>query len=243
MSEDFNVSPNKFEDTHSFLSNSNSCTLCESEEDLMECLDCKLKFCNDTHGEETDIISHIKGLEHYTYNLKNENNEYKELKCCKCDEKNIKYLYLYANDGNNNIKLLDIEHNIFCKTHAPPDCEPIIIYTNEMEKEINKNLFINRINKKKKKPIDYKKILERKELLSKLKDIGFRKFNRVKKTYEGMYEYYQVYKPLIIADYLYSKKLYEIECKYDYEIELLVNKKERYYFTIPKKFKEIELYP
>ena len=155
MTEDFNESPNKFEDINSFLSNSNSCTLCESEEDLMECSDCKFKFCNDMHGEETDIFNHIKGFEHYTYNLKNENNEYKEIKCSKCDEKNIKYLYLYTNDGNNEINSIDIEHDIFCKAHAPPDCEPIILYKYEIEKEINKKLFVKR-NKKQKKDIDYK---------------------------------------------------------------------------------------
>ena len=85
--------------------------------------------------------------------------------------------------------------------------------------------------------------MEKKALLAKLKDIGFRKFNRVKKAYESKYEYYQVYKPLVVADYLYSKKLYELECRYDYDIELLVNKNERYYFKIPKNFKEIYLYP
>ena len=242
MSEDFNESPNKFEDIHSFLSNSNSCTLCESEEDLMECPDCKLKFCNDIHGEETDVISHIKDFQHFTYNLKNENNEYKELKCCKCDENNIKNLYLFTNDGNNNIKSIDIEHDIFCKIHVHPGSEPIILYINEIEKEINKKLFVKR-NKRQKKDIDYKKILEKKALLIKLKGIGFRKFNRVKKTYESKYEYYQVYKPLIVADYLYSKKLYELECKYDYDIELLVDKNERYFFKIPKNFKDINLYP
>ena len=166
MSEDFNESPNKFEDILSFLSNSNSCTLCESEEDLMECPDCKLKFCNDIHGEETDVISHIKDFQHFTYNLKNENNEYKEIKCCKCDENNIKNLFLYTNDGNNNIKSIDIEHDIFCETHIRPGSEPIILYINEIEKEINKNLFVKK-NKKQKKDIDYKKILEKKALLIK----------------------------------------------------------------------------
>lgn len=244
MSEDFNESANKFEDTHSFLSNSNSCTFCESEEDLMQCSDCNLKFCNDINGEESDVICHIKSFEHYTYNLKNENDEYKELKCCKCGEKNIKVLYLYIIDNNNNINSIDIEHDIFCKIHAPKYCEPVISYINEIEKEINKKLFAKGNNKRQRKIIkDYKKILQRKELFLKIKDIGFRKFNRVKKAYESKYEYYQVYKPLVVADYLYSKKLYEEECKYDYDIELLVNKNERYYFKISKNFKDIALYP
>ena len=225
MNDDFNENEVKIEDQQSALNNRDLCTLCDSNEGLMECSKCNLKFCNEMYGNESCVITHLKSFQHYIYKLKTKRNIYEEIKCSKCDENNIQLLLLYINDENNEIKL-DIEHNIFCKEHAPDGSEPIISYINKKPKNVIK---------------DYKKIMERQEILMKFKDIGFRTFNNVKKTYDSKYEYYQVYKPLIVADYLYTKILYE--SKYDYDIELLVNEKERYYFKIPKKFREINLYP
>ena len=36
-----------------------------------------------------------------------------------------------------------------------------------------------------------------------------RKFNKVKLTYENKEEYFQIYKPLLIADMIYTKKVYD----------------------------------
>lgn len=63
----------------------------------------------------------------------------------------------------------------------------------------------------------------------------------MKLKYDNKYDYYQIYKPLIVADYLYTKKVYDT--KKEYDIELLVNKNEKYYFQIPEDFIEINFSP
>ena len=237
MSE-VNKNPEELEDNQFILNNKDACFFCNNDEGLLECSACNLKFCNEMNGNESDIITHIKTSKHYTYKLKTKKNIYEEIKCCKCGENNIQLLLLYINGGNDESKSIDI----FCKDHAPGGSEHIISYIKDEEKEINKNLIYKENNKKQKNTIkDYEKKMEREDLFKKFKDIGFRTYNNVKEKYGSKYEYYQVYKPLIVADYLYTKLLYE--SKYDYDIELLVNKKERYYFKIPKKFREINLYP
>ena len=70
-----------------------------------------------------------------------------------------------------------------------------------------------------------------------LDDIINRKLNKVKLIYENKDEYYKIYKPLIIADMLYTKKVYDSKTEFD--IELLVTKGEKYYFRIPEDFNEI----
>lgn len=72
-------------------------------------------------------------------------------------------------------------------------------------------------------------------------DIINRKFNKVKLTYENKEEYFQIYKPLLIADMIYTKKAYD--SKLEYEIELLVTKNEKYFFRIPEDFNEINTTP
>ena len=68
-----------------------------------------------------------------------------------------------------------------------------------------------------------------------------RKFNKVKLTYENKEEYFQIYKPLLIADMIYTKKVYD--SKLEYEIELLATKNEKYFFRIPEDFNEINTTP
>ena len=70
-----------------------------------------------------------------------------------------------------------------------------------------------------------------------LDDIINRKLNKVKLTYETKDEYYTIYKPLVIADMIYTKKVYDTKTEFD--IELLVTKSENYYFRIPEDFNEI----
>ena len=71
-------------------------------------------------------------------------------------------------------------------------------------------------------------------------DIIHRKFNKVQLKYKYKSTYYNVLKPLSIADMIYQRKLYEN--KKDYEIELLQNKG-RYYFLIEENFNEIDINP
>ena len=70
-----------------------------------------------------------------------------------------------------------------------------------------------------------------------LDDIINRKLNKVKLTYETKDEYYTIYKPLVIADMIYTKKVYDTKTEFD--IELLVTKSEKYYFIIREDFNEI----
>ena len=71
-------------------------------------------------------------------------------------------------------------------------------------------------------------------------DIIHRKLNKVQLKYKYKNTYYNVLKPLAIADMIYQRKLYEN--KEDYEIDLLENKG-RYYFLIPENFNQINITP
>ena len=63
----------------------------------------------------------------------------------------------------------------------------------------------------------------------------------MKLTYENKYDYYQVYKPLLIADMLYTRKVYEKKMEYD--IELCDIRNERFFFEIDSSFVEIDFSP
>lgn len=71
-------------------------------------------------------------------------------------------------------------------------------------------------------------------------DIIHRKLNKVQLKYKYKETYYNVLKPLSIADMIYQRKLYE--SKEDYEIDLLENK-ERYCFLLPENFNQINITP
>ena len=225
--EDFNEGQIKVEDKQS--------AFCKSE----FCAVCGLKFCNDIHDGISDILFHIQNALHYIFNIRIKPNKYENLKCFKCDVNDIRHLHLLANEGNNVIKTNDILESIFCDKHTSEGCEPLISSGNE--KKTNVKLIENDDNKNQKlEELDIEEIRERKELINELGDIVNRKFNKVKKTYENKEDYYRIYKPLIVADYLYTKEIYEDKEQYDIE---LLSKKERYYFKIPEDFKEINLFP
>ena len=69
-------------------------------------------------------------------------------------------------------------------------------------------------------------------------EIVKRKLNKVKLTYENKYDYYQIYKPLLIADMLYTRKVYEK--KTEYNIKLCDIRNERFYFEIEQNFIDID---
>ena len=238
--EDFNEGPVKVEDKQLAFCKSEFCAVCGGSEGLMECFVCGLKFCNDIHDDISDILFHIQNSLHYIFKIRIKPNKYEDLKCFKCDVNDIRHLHLFVNEGNNVIKTNDIIESIFCDKHTPEGCEPLISSGNE--KKSNVKLIENDDNSKKQnlEELDIEEIRERKELINDLGDIVNRKFNKVKKTYENKEDYYRIYKPLIVADYRYTKEIYED--KEEYDIELL-SRKERYYFKIPEDFKEINLFP
>jgi len=237
--EDFNEGQIKVEDKQSAFCRSEFCAVCGGSEGLMECLVCELKFCNDIHDDISDIMFHIKNALHYMFKIRTKPNKYENLKCFKCDQNDIRCLHLLVNEGNNEIKTNDIMQTIFCEKHAPSGCEPLISSQNETK--TNEKLIGSDNNKKKNnEEVDIKEIRDNKELMGELRDIAYRKFNKVKKTYESKEDYYRIYKPLIVADYSFTKDIYED--KEEYDIELL-SKKERYYFKIPEEFREMNLFP
>ena len=240
MTEDFNDGPVVIEDKQSILTNKENCSLCGNKYGLIECGICGLRFCNDIHNDISDIMYHIQNSFHNSIKIItniNLPNHYEALKCCKCEENNILELFMISNIDNSCI---DINKSIFCKKDIPKNSEyqPIIekkekIKTNDsiiIEKEKKQNL-----NKKK---IDNNLIYERQRILQEYDDVMKRKLNKVKLTYENKYDYYEIYRPLIVSDYLYTKRVYDNKSLYD--IELLVNKNEKYYFQIPEDFIEID---
>ena len=69
-------------------------------------------------------------------------------------------------------------------------------------------------------------------------EIAKRKFNKIQLKYKDKENYYNVLKPLVIAEMIYSRNLYE--SKEEYSFELLDNN-ERYYFQIPETFNELNI--
>ena len=236
MIEDFNDGPVVIEDKQSILTNKENCSLYGNKFGLIECGTCGLRFCNDIHNDISDIMYHIQNSFHNSIKIIT-NKVYEELKCCKCEENNILELFMISNIDNNTTNILK---SIFCKKDIPKSCEyqPIVekkekVKTNDsiiIEKEKKVNL--NKIK------IDNKIISERQKILQEYDDIMNRKLNKVKLKYENKYDYYEIYRPLIVADYLYTKRVYDNKTLYD--IELLVNKNEKYYFQIPEDFIEID---
>ena len=110
----------------------------------------------------------------------------------------------------------------------------ILINGEEDLKDINKIIFC-----KKHLPqgYQYQKILD----LLDYDSIINRKFNKVKLVYENKEDYFQIYKPLLIADMIYTKKVYD--SKLEYEIEFLATKNEKYFFRIPEDFNEVNTSP
>ena len=244
MTEDFNEGPIIIEDKQCLLTNKENCSLCGNKDGLIECGICGLKFCNNIHENKSDIMYHIQNSNHNSIKIitnKDFPNKYEELKCCKCGEKNIFELFFLLSNENNCI---DINKTVFCKKDIPKNCDvqPIVQKEEKIEKTNNdliikkpKNSYSN------KRKVNKQMISERQKILNEFDEIVTRKLNKVKLSYENKYDYYEIYKPLIVADYLYTKKVYDNKSEYD--INLLVNKNEKYYFKIPEDFIEINFSP
>ena len=69
-------------------------------------------------------------------------------------------------------------------------------------------------------------------------EIAKRKFNKVQLRYKDKENYYDTLKPLVIADMIYTRNLYESKEEYEFEV---LEKNERYYFEIPENFSELNI--
>lgn len=63
--------------------------------------------------------------------------------------------------------------------------------------------------------------------------------NKAKLTYDNKYDYYEIQKPLLIIDMLYTKKIYDNKLEYPIALEHVNNGK--YFFEIEDDFSEIIL--
>ena len=241
MTEDFNDCPMIIEDKQSILANKENCCLCGNKNGLIECGICGNRFCNDIGGDrdQSDLLIHFQDSNHNVIKIrtnKDSPNVFEELKCCICKKNDAFDLYILVNNNN----CINVNKEIFCKEHAPKNnnnIQPIV----EKKEKANESLNMDKEKKSKKIKVDKDKIYERQQLLKEFEEITSRKLNKVKPTYESKYDYYQIFKPLIVSDYLYTKKIYDNKISYD--IDLLVNKNEKYYFEIPEDFIEINFSP
>ena len=244
MAEDFNNNLIVVEDKQSILCDNDKCSLCGEINHLIECGDCGRRFCNEMIENKSHIMLHLLDSDHKTLKIianPNFPNKYEKLKCSKCDNDNIFDLFIMRNPHEENS--FDMRKYVFCKEHSPKNCDPVI-FNEKKESKANESIIIEKEEEKPKskiRKVDKQKIIERQMLLKEFEEFNTRKLNKVKKTYKTKYEYYEIYKPLIIADYLYTKQVYENKDEYD--IDLLVNKKEKYYFQIEEDFTDINFFP
>ena len=250
MTEDFNDGPITIEDKQSIFSDKDNCSLCGNNIGLMECGDCGLRFCNELIDNKSHMLYHLKDSNHNSIKIITKDiypYKFKEVKCCICKNNTIYDLYILLNKEKDN-NYIDIKKAIFCKKHIPIDHlnEAQALVLGKENIKANDELIIHKDKKykgNKNNELKYsdEKIHERQKLLKDVNDIVNRKYNKVKLIYENRYDYYEIYKPLIIADYIYTKKVYDNKITYD--IELLVNKSEKYFFQIPDDFIEINFSP
>ena len=242
MTEDFNEGPVIIEDKQCIFMDKENCCLCGNKTGLLECGNCGLRFCNLIQDNQSHIIYHLQESNHNSIKIKTDlkyPNKFEELKCAKCCVNDVFSLFILIKENN----IIDI-NQIFCKDHCPKksNIQPII-EKEKKEEKTNDSLIISKDKNEKAciKNVNKKHIIERQKILKEFDDIVVRKLNKVKLKYDNKYDYYQIYKPLIVADYLYTKKVYDT--KKEYDIELLVNKNEKYYFQIPEDFIEINFSP
>jgi hypothetical protein len=244
MTEDFNDGPIIIEDKQCILTDKDKCCLCDNRIGLIECGNCGLRFCNEIHDNQSDIIFHLQDSKHNIIKAMINSlcpNKYEEIKCSKCENNNVFSLFILINNENEDNK--DIRKYIFCSEHSPKkdNLQPVI----EKEEKTNDSIIINK-NKDKNRhnfinKVDKNQIREKQKLLKDFNEFIHRKLNKVKLKYDNKYDYYEIYKPLIVADYLFTKKIYDNKIEYD--IKLLVNKNEKYYFQVPEDFIEINFAP
>ena len=168
------------------------------------------------------------------------------IECCNCHQK----FFIEKNEGENPLimHLKENHHNsikIIPKQKNVSDIGEIKCFICEENNIYNLSIIINTEDD----IFDIKKYIFCKNHLPKgyqaqsiidlieLDDIINRKFNKVKLKYDNKDEYYQIYKPLLVADMIYTRKIYDN--KKEYDIELLSNKREKYYFNISEDFNEI----
>ena len=72
-----------------------------------------------------------------------------------------------------------------------------------------------------------------------LDEITKRKLNKVQLKYKNKNNYYEIYKPLLIADMIYTRKVYDNKLEYDIELQA---KGQNYYFEISQYFTEINYF-
>ena len=69
-----------------------------------------------------------------------------------------------------------------------------------------------------------------------LDEITKRKLNKVQLKYKNKNNYYEIFKPLLIADMIYTRKVYDNKLEFDIELQ---TKGQNYYFEISQYFTEI----
>ena len=199
------------ESTNNILKNFNSCIYCEipTEPFLAKCLVCSHKFCNGkiAGSEQSHIMYHMKSAGHLSLNLPN----YGNIKCneTSCENSNF-FELLMSKDINKKII-------IYCPKHIKGDIDN---YTNL----IIDNLYISpellpipesESDKTKIQNTNIKEISKRENIINDMDPITQRFLNKVKDKYVSSKDYYEIYKPIIVSEKLYSehitdnKKIYE----------------------------------
>lgn len=254
-----------FENNFEISNNYTSCIYCNirADELLIQCGECDHKFCNgiSEYINNSHILYHFEKSNHNTIKypkkkfneeLYSDNNNLEIISCDYCNINNIFQLYFYKDVINKKIKFL-------CNNHLEKKIEEAKYLEQKFIREnYNKIVFSKNENDlkyyfispsfiqfpSKLEDINLlndcdKEIVKKNEEIIEQVDILTNKYlNKVKDKYESSDEYYNVYKPLILAEFNYAKKLYEM--KPQFKIELNYSKNEDlFYFCIDDDFIDI----
>ena len=192
------------------LTNKTSCLFCEidTKEILIQCKECEKLFCNGKNDiPKSHIIFHLQRSSHKTISIysKDEIIKCEQNECTDC---NIFNLYLVKD--SNQIKT-------FCKSHIPREEKekaiPYIGESNQISTEIvpepSSEEDIKKLNE-----TTLNEISKRENLIEELLYVANRFLNKVKEKYVDKNEYYYVYKPLILCELEYARKISENKKSY-----------------------------
>ena len=226
-----------------FTVDENHCVYCKAKSNLVECGICEYKFCNGLTPEIqlAHILFHLKQSEHHCIKIASKKNtpyNFKEIKCRKCTINNIYDLFFVENEKD------DITKKIYCKEHLPKNCENKKNIVENLTKIIND--IVESPNVKNEPNYDSVKLCTKndvykiEEMLEGINPIATRFLNKIQLKYSNKYDYYKIQKPLLIADMLYEKSLYQKNLEYDIELKVNIKHNSRiYYFEIDIDFFDI----
>ena len=195
------------------LLNKASCIFCEIDKKdiLVQCKECDRLFCNGKNANpKSHIIFHLQKSSHKIISIYPFD---KIIQCEDCTDNNIFNLYFLKT--SDKIKIM-------CKNHiSKKDEEKVIPFVGE-NNQLSAEVVPPPTREEDIKKLKDTTIIEmdkRENLIEDLNYVANRFLNKVKDKYDDKEQYYCIYKPLILCELEYARKI--CESKKSYQIRII----------------------